>query len=113
MLDFKFLLVCSLVCFLPVIPYKDDWPNLDGILKTISNFMLLSTSILLCLYRNKTKDFLIKYFEKHLSISQLTADSETIHDPQKLANVFNNFFVNVSTQFLLRYHKQKSHPLIT
>ena len=38
MFDFKFILLCSLVCSLPVIPGKDDQPNLDGIFKTISNF---------------------------------------------------------------------------
>ena len=31
------------------------------------------------------------------SISQLTANGETIQDPQRMANLFNNFFVSVST----------------
>ena len=59
--DFKFLQVCSLVCSLPVIPCKDDKPNLDGMFKTISNFMLLSILIIAHI-EHRTKDFLTKIF---------------------------------------------------
>ena len=45
------------------------------------------------------------------SISQLTADGETIQDPQKMANVFNNFFVNVSTQVSSEIPRTKKSPL--
>ena len=47
------------------------------------------------------------------SISQLTADGETIQDRQKMANVFNNFFVNVSTQVSSEIPRTKNPPLIT
>ena len=45
------------------------------------------------------------------SISQLTADGETIQDPQKMANVFNNFFVSVSTQVSSEIPRTKKSPL--
>ena len=45
------------------------------------------------------------------SISQLTADGETIQDPQKMANVFNHFFVSVSTQVSSEIPRTKKSPL--
>ena len=45
------------------------------------------------------------------SISQLTANGEVIQDPQKIANVFNNFFVNVSTQVCSEIPRTKKSPL--
>ena len=64
MFHFKFLLVCSLICSLPVISCKDDLRNLDGILKTIFTLNLHVAHI-----EHKTKDFQTKIFqttsEKH------------------------------------------------
>ena len=48
----------------------------------------------------KSKNFL-------QSISQLTANGEIIQDPQKVANVFNNFFVSVSTQVCSEIQRTK------
>ena len=44
-------------------------------------------------------------------ISQLPADGETIQDPQKMANLFDNFFVNVSTQVSSEIRRTKKSPL--
>ena len=45
------------------------------------------------------------------SISQLAANGETIQDPQKLANVFSNFFVSVSSQVCSEIPRTKTSPL--
>ena len=45
------------------------------------------------------------------SISQLTANGELIQDLQKVANVFNNFFVSVSTQVCSEIPRTKTSPL--
>ena len=45
------------------------------------------------------------------SISQLTANGETIQDPQKMANLFNSFFVSVSTQVCSEIPRTKRSPL--
>ena len=43
------------------------------------------------------------------SISQFTVNGETIHYPQKMANVFNNFFVSVS--YKVCFEMPKKSPL--
>ena len=45
------------------------------------------------------------------SISLLTANGETIQDPQKMANLFNNFFVSVSIQVCSEIPRTKKSPL--
>ena len=45
------------------------------------------------------------------SISQLTHNGEIIQDPQKMANVFNNFFVSVSSQVCSEIPRTKKSPL--
>ena len=47
------------------------------------------------------------------SISQLTANGKTIQEPQKMANLFNNFFVSVSAQVCSEIPRTKKSPLIT
>ena len=45
------------------------------------------------------------------SIFQLTHNGEIIQDPQKMANVFNNFFVSVSSQVCSEIPRTKKSPL--
>ena len=45
------------------------------------------------------------------SISQLIANGETIQDSQKMANLFNNSFVRVSTQVCSEIPRTKMSPL--
>ena len=62
MFDFKFLLVCSLVCSLPVIPCKDDKPNLIVSLKLLVFHVAIQSSC--CQIEQKSKYFPIKIFQK-------------------------------------------------
>ena len=45
------------------------------------------------------------------NISQLAVNSKTYSDPQKMASIFNNFFVNVSNQVYSEIPRTKKSPL--
>ena len=45
------------------------------------------------------------------NISQLIVNGKTHQDPQEMANVFNNFFVNVSNQVCSEIPRTKKSPL--
>ena len=45
------------------------------------------------------------------NISQLAVTGETYSDPQKMASIFNNFFVNVSNQVCSEILRTKKSPL--
>ena len=45
------------------------------------------------------------------NISQLAVNSKTYSDPQKMADIFNNFFVNVSNQVCSEIPRTKKSPL--
>ena len=45
------------------------------------------------------------------NISQLAVNSKTCSDPQKMASIFNNFFVNVSNQVCSEISRTKKSPL--
>ena len=52
-----------------------------------------------------------KFRKSVQNISQLAVNSKTYSDPQKMASIFNNFFVNVSNQVCSEIPRTKKSPL--
>ena len=52
-----------------------------------------------------------KFRKSVQNISQLPVNSKTYSDPQKMASIFNNFFVNVSNQVSSEIPRTKKSPL--
>ena len=46
-----------------------------------------------------------------IQISHLTQDGKEINDPQQMANIFNNFFVNVSKKITNAIPRTRKSPL--
>ena len=44
------------------------------------------------------------------SISHLTHNGKEISDPMKMANIFNNYFVNVAQKIDEKMMEKRSHP---
>ena len=52
-----------------------------------------------------------KYRKSVQNISELAVNGKTYSDPQKMASIFNNFFVNVSNQVCSEIPRTKKSPL--